>query len=196
MSHASSFTGEYTNIGSTRARHDDLANPTLQTSLISVEMPEGYVFNDGNVPGVTLDHNDNQLYHPVTGAAHTGPASFACWAGSTDYTDFIHYFTQSTGGHADAAENAIEAVTFAAITGVTGTASTDILTKASHGLVNGDTVIPTLLAGGEGTGLSNGSRYAVVGVSGNNFQLSLTIGGSAINFTTNIVDCTLRKLLT
>jgi hypothetical protein len=187
MPNTSAFTGEYTNIGNRRVRKDDVANPTLETSATIIEQPEGYIFDSSN-------HNNNKIKHPITGVEWTAPASFACFAGSMNWDDFIGYHDGPTGD-ADEAEVAIEAVTFAAITGVTGVASTDLLTKASHGLVNGDTVILTLLGGSEGTGLSNNVPYAVVGVSGNDFQLSLTVGGAAINFTTNIVDCTVRKYL-
>ena len=84
-------------------------------------------------------------------------------------------------------------MTATAITGVTGTASTDLLTKSSHGLSNGNVVVLTLLGAGEGTGLFNDVPYFVVGVSGNDFQLSETAGGSAINFSTDIADCTVTK---
>lgn len=84
-------------------------------------------------------------------------------------------------------------LTGTAITGVTGTASTDLLNKTSHGLSNGDVVILTLLGTGEGTGLFNNVPYFVVGVSGADFQLSLTAGGAAVDFSTNITDCTVTK---
>lgn len=85
--------------------------------------------------------------------------------------------------------------TATAITGVTGANATDLLTKTSHGLSNGDLVMLTLLGAGEGTGLFNGVPYFVVGVAGNDFQLSETSGGSAINFTTDITDCTVTKYI-
>lgn len=84
-------------------------------------------------------------------------------------------------------------LTATAITSVTGTASTDLLNKAAHGLSNGDVVVLTLLGSGEGTGLFNDVPYFVVGVSGSDFQLSLTSGGAAIDFSTNITDCTVTK---
>lgn len=77
------------------------------------------------------------------------------------------------------------------ITGVTGVASTDVLTKASHGLSNGDVVMASSLTGGAGLVLSR--VYFVIGVSGNNFQLSLTSGGSAVDFTSTLTDATLNK---
>lgn len=83
-------------------------------------------------------------------------------------------------------------LTATAVTTVTGTAATDLLNKASHGFSNGDLVMVTLLAS-EGAGLFNNVPYFVVGVSGSDFQLAETPGGSAINFTSNIVDCTVTK---
>lgn len=90
-----------------------------------------------------------------------------------------------------------------AITGVTGTASTDILTKTSHGLTNGDLVVLTAITGGTGLAgfcgnAGNADENAwplyIVGVSGNNFQVSHTSGGSAIDFTTDITALTVTKL--
>jgi hypothetical protein len=81
----------------------------------------------------------------------------------------------------------------AALTSVTGVAATDILTKTSHGLSNGDLVVLRSLTGG--TGLRNEYAYYVVGVSGNDFQLSETSGGSAFNFTTDISSVSVVKLV-
>jgi hypothetical protein len=76
-------------------------------------------------------------------------------------------------------------------TGVTGIASTDIITVVGHAFANGDTVAFSSLTGG--TGLSANSKYFVVSVSGNTFQLSLTSGGAAINFTTDITAGTITN---
>lgn len=84
-------------------------------------------------------------------------------------------------------------MTKTAITSVTGTASSDLLTKSGHGLTNGTVVILGDLGEGEGTGLYNAVPYFVVGVSGDNFQLAETSGGAAIDFTTDIVACTVYK---
>lgn len=80
----------------------------------------------------------------------------------------------------------------AAITSVTGTASTDLLNKSSHGLSNGNLVVLRSLSGG--SGLTTEYPYYVVGVSGSDFQLSLTSGGSAINFTTDITSVSVVRL--
>jgi hypothetical protein len=81
----------------------------------------------------------------------------------------------------------------AAITSVTGTATTDLLTKSSHGLSNGDLVVLRSLTGG--TGLTTEYPYFVVGVNGNDFQLALIPAGSAINFTTDISSVSVVKLV-
>lgn len=81
----------------------------------------------------------------------------------------------------------------AALTSVTGVAATDLLTKTSHGLSNGDLVVLRSLTGG--TGLREEYPYYVVGVSGNDFQLSETSGGSAFNFTTDITSVSIVKLV-
>jgi hypothetical protein len=83
-------------------------------------------------------------------------------------------------------------LTATALTGVTGTASTNLLTKASHGLSNGDLVIATLLVS-EGAGLFNDVPYYVIGVAGNDFSLTEIPAGAAIDFTTDITDCTITK---
>jgi hypothetical protein len=81
----------------------------------------------------------------------------------------------------------------AAITSVTGVAATDLLTKAGHGLVNGDLVVLRSLTGG--AGLVVEYPYYIVGVSGNDFQLSLLSGGSAFDFTTDISSVSVVKLV-
>jgi len=88
-----------------------------------------------------------------------------------------------------------------AITSVTGTASTNLLNKTSHGLVNGDLVILTSLTGGAGLVAGSASNadglgrvYWIVGVSGNDFSLALVAGGSAVDFTTDISAVTVNKL--
>lgn len=81
----------------------------------------------------------------------------------------------------------------AAITSVTGAASTDILTKVGHGLSNGDLVVLRSLTGG--AGLTEEYSYFVVGVNGNDFQLSLTSGGGAVNFTTDVTSVSVVKLV-
>lgn len=69
---------------------------------------------------------------------------------------------------------------------VTGDASTDTFTLVDHAFVNGDTVQFDLLTGG--TGLATETTYYVVGVATDTFQLSLTEGGGAIDFTSDVTS--------
>jgi hypothetical protein len=66
----------------------------------------------------------------------------------------------------------------------TAKASDDTFTAPGHSYVNGDEVV-VIDTGGSSlpTGVSEGTVYFVIGVSGSTFQLSLTSGGSAINLT-------------
>jgi hypothetical protein len=79
------------------------------------------------------------------------------------------------------------------LAGVTGVAATDIFTKVSHGLSNGDLVVLRTLVGG--AGLREEYPYFVIGVAGNTFQLSETPGGSAHNFTTDVSSVSVVKLV-
>lgn len=67
---------------------------------------------------------------------------------------------------------------------VTGNATTEIVTITGATLANGMQVTFTSLTGG--SGLNTGTAYYVIAASGATCQLSLTQGGSAIDFTTNI----------
>jgi len=77
---------------------------------------------------------------------------------------------------------------------VTGTASTDVLSSTAHGYSNGDVVMLSGLTGG--AGLSTTVRYYVIGASTDRFQLSLTAGGSAVDFTTDMSAGTVTRVST
>lgn len=74
---------------------------------------------------------------------------------------------------------------------VTGVASTDVLTSAAHGYSNGDLVFLSALTGG--TGLVSGRPYFVVASATNTFQLALTVGGTAVDFTTDLTVGTVTR---
>jgi hypothetical protein len=86
----------------------------------------------------------------------------------------------------------------AAITGVSIDPSTDVATKTSHGLVEGDTiVINSGLA--NVTGVTAGVAYYVKYLTANTFSLSLSKGGPAINMggtTDAAVSVTKQSVLT
>src|SRR5262245_12797780 len=67
---------------------------------------------------------------------------------------------------------------------VTGAQATDIFTANAHGLKNGQPIVLNSLTGG--AGLTAGIIYWVITATTNTFQLSLTLGGSAVNFTTDL----------
>jgi hypothetical protein len=76
-----------------------------------------------------------------------------------------------------------------AFTGITGNASTDIITVTGSAFTNGQRVRFSALTGGGG--LNTTTNYFVIAASGETFQLSTTEGGSFVNFTTNITAGTL-----
>ena len=80
----------------------------------------------------------------------------------------------------------------AALPTVTATASTDKVNSTSHGLVDGDSVIFTALTGG--AGLTTGVPYYVVNKGANDFEVSLTKGGTKIDITSDASAATAYKL--
>lgn len=80
----------------------------------------------------------------------------------------------------------------AALPTVTATASTNKVNSASHGLANGDSVIFTALTGGDG--LSTSVAYFVVNKGTNDFEVSNTKGGAAIDITVDASAATAYKL--
>lgn len=87
----------------------------------------------------------------------------------------------------------ITAIASTAAASVTADSSTDTITYNSHGLSNGDVV---RFGGTAPTGLNTSSWYYVVSAAANTFQVSLTRGGSAINFSDNGASVTVRKAMT
>lgn len=66
-------------------------------------------------------------------------------------------------------------------TPTSATLASDLFTLASSGLANGDIIVFDSV--GTITGISINTQYFIVGVSGNDFQISLTYGGSAVDLT-------------
>lgn len=84
----------------------------------------------------------------------------------------------------------------ASITGVSGTASTDIFGKTAHGLVTGDAVDLLALGGGTGFGAIGNTRY-VIKVDADTFKLATTlanaVAGTAIDITGDATNATICK---
>lgn len=62
---------------------------------------------------------------------------------------------------------------------------TDTLILISHGWANGDPVAITHNSGSVPAGINLGAKNFIVNATANTYQLSATVGGAAINFTTN-----------
>ena len=78
-------------------------------------------------------------------------------------------------------------ITYGKNTGTTCTftASTDVVAAAGHGLLNGDVTMFSNSGGALPTGLSAATKYFVVNKNTNDFQIALTRGGAAVNFTSD-----------
>lgn len=102
------------------------------------------------------------------------------WANTHGFAEIIEYadFPSNNG---------------TSLTGLAGTASTDVFTKASHGLNVGDTVTLPALTGGSGLTASATTRYFVATVPTANTFTLVTSAGAAVNFTTDITDGTVVK---
>jgi len=82
-----------------------------------------------------------------------------------------------------------------AVTGVTGTATTDLLTKVGHGLETGDPFVITFSSGF--TGLTSGTKYWAVRVSSSTFKAATTrenaLAGTTVNVTANGTGATVTN---
>lgn len=67
----------------------------------------------------------------------------------------------------------------------TANSGTDFLTASTHGLDNGDIIYLTNSGGALPTGLSTDLKYFVINKTTNTFQVALTSGGPAVDFSTN-----------
>lgn len=144
--------------------------PDLDTDAIYVSLMDGYTYDATDATGADM----------ATGTwiqcADNALASKTVTNGVFDAADIT--FTAVPAGAAVEAL-IIHTIPAADLTSVTTTTSTDLLTKTTHGLTNGDRVMvsnqTTTTSLNELTTI-----YYVVGVSGDNFQLSLTSGGAAV----------------
>ena len=74
---------------------------------------------------------------------------------------------------------------------ITGNATTDIITATGHNFLTNQAVsFPTITGG---AGLNANTRYFVRDVTASTFKVSTTIGGGAIDFTTNITAGTVQS---
>jgi hypothetical protein len=81
----------------------------------------------------------------------------------------------------------------APVTGCTITASTDRINKVAHGFNNNDDIIFSSLTGGAGL-TANTVTYWVINANADDFQVSATRGGAAVNVNTDYSDATATRL--
>lgn len=112
---------------------------------------------------------------------------FDSWLGVTAVTDEGYF-------DANGIWTPSEDVLGAAVTLATSAALDDIIdTATAHGYAAGDKVVFTALTGG--TGLTIGRVYYVIAanLAATTFQVSATLGGAAVNFTTDITAGTVQE---
>lgn len=63
--------------------------------------------------------------------------------------------------------------------------TTNVFTKVSHGMSNGQAVLVNNVGGALPSGLAVNTLYYVINATTNTFQLSTSVGGSAVDITTN-----------
>jgi hypothetical protein len=80
-----------------------------------------------------------------------------------------------------------------AVSGVSGSARSDVFTKTSHGLQNGMRVAWHTLSGG-GRELATNTTYYVVNRTSTTFELSTTKGGAPVDFSINVSSSDLMRL--
>lgn len=109
------------------------------------------------------------------------------WVGSNVVTD-EGYFDSS--GRFQPSEVAVGS----SVTLATSAAADDIIdTATAHGYVAGDLVTFTALTGGTGLSAHRGYYVIAANLAATTFQVSATLGGSAVNFTTDVTAGSVRK---
>lgn len=76
---------------------------------------------------------------------------------------------------------------------VTATAAGDLFTSAAHGYANGNLVVFSGMTGG--AGIKAGDPYFVIGVTANTFQVAKTVGGAAVDVTSDMSAGTVIRLV-
>lgn len=82
------------------------------------------------------------------------------------------------------------------LTGGTAAASTDLVTITGHGLVAGDRIYFTRLTGGTGLALNTSYYVIAAGLTANEFAVSTTLGGGAVNITVDYTRAEVSKFQT
>jgi len=110
--------------------------------------------------------------------ANNLPVRFTALTGGAGLSANTRYFVRGLSG------STFQLSTTPLYSGVTGVASTDVITAAGHIFTNNQLVQFTALTGG--SGLTTSTDYYVRDIVGSTFKLAASSGGAAIDFTTNI----------
>jgi hypothetical protein len=102
------------------------------------------------------------------------------------------YITAVTAANKISILEFLSATLATAVESVTLTDLTDLFTKEGHGLIDGDKIVLSSIV--TTTGINAYTVYYVIGVSGNDFQVSLTSGGAAVTLGDGDGTCSFRKL--
>jgi hypothetical protein len=126
-----------------------------------------------------------------TGLSLTGGelSSTASGVSGTGDVDNAVLRADGTGGSTLQNSGLIVEDTIVSVTGITGNATTDIITAPGTAFTAGQPVRFSALTGG--SGLNTTTNYFAINPSGDTFQVSTTSGGAFVNFTTNITAGTL-----
>lgn len=114
-----------------------------------------------------------------------GGGASAGIGGSTGATDNAILRADGTGGATLQNSALVIDDPVSPLTNVTGVASTDLITVVGHNFVSGQAIRFLSVTGG--AGFPSGSPVVFVrDLSGDQFRISTTLGGAAVNFTTDI----------
>lgn len=154
---------------------DGLITITEQMNAVT-EAEERYLIVNSAVASILAA--DARMANAQWFGTPQGGAPFRRWTNAWGFREILEYPSLSANNGT-------------AITGITGVAATDVITATAHGCIVGDRVYVSGLTGG--SGLSTGYYYVITAPTANTLTISATIGGSAVNFTTDITDGTLQK---
>jgi len=129
---------------------------------------------------------DGQLYSKDDAGTE---AKLRAFGGSTGTVANAILRADGTAGDALKSSGLVVGDAVTSITGITGDASTNVITATGSDFANGQPIRFTALSGG--SGLNTTTNYFVREVSGDTFKVETSIGGGAVNFTTNITAGTL-----
>lgn len=164
-----------------------------EEDFLSFVIGATYTKLDVDFAGVALPGFDIATVEANAIAAITGYASPPDWglptsgdpgaSGGWINRTVVRFFELITVANNVEGMDYVETLTLGRQRPATIVAATDIVTSTGHGYSNGDEVIFRSLTGG--AGLTVGTTYFVRDVTTNTFKVAATLGGAAINVTTD-----------